>query len=239
MTARALATKGISDVAPLDLGRTDKSIALEARQPTPVGTYQKFLLLIGSDAKTALITANLPLSDGGDVSPLAETIRGAFRSAALSESIAPRELPYALTYSGPFKRAGDLAGAGEVYTLSGKLPEELVKDPEPGFIIAHSLSALGRFDRAELASRLVMAIEKYRGITVKQTAPITINGVSGIQHLASATDNRNGIAVSILHTTLFPESGGYVRLLGITPTREAERYLPVFQELAASFRMKK
>lgn len=237
LTAAHLKTRGVLDVEPIDIGRTDKHLALKARQPTAVVMIQKLIMLVGDAKSTALLSANLPLRDGAKVSPLWDGIRKAFATATLADKAAPRDIGFAMRYTGPFKEARSFGFKGRTYNLTGELPRERVTKESPTFVIAPSFDRrVGTNDLKALARRMVEQVTaKYTGRSIAEPSEVTIDNLKGYRHRVTGKANGTGEDVVLIHIVLFEETGGYVRMIASTPAGEADKYEPEIDKMALSF----
>lgn len=92
-------------------------------------------------------------------------------------------------------------------------------------------------EQKAFAERRVVSTATVKNITVEQTSPITIGRLSGYATTASGVGKDAATPLTIYQVLLFDESG-YCVIQGHTPTREKETYLPIFQQVAKTFKMK-
>ncbi|MEM9030820.1 MAG: hypothetical protein AAGC70_20865 [Pseudomonadota bacterium] len=237
LTASNLKTRGVVDVTAMNLKRGDTHVALEGRQQTPLGTFQKLILLVSTDAATALISANLPVPAGAKVSPLADGVRRAFASAEIAAKPAEIKLAFQISYVGPFKRVEGFVGAGAIFNMSGTLPRTKLKTASTSFIASQSYDrSVTRVDDA-LVERMVKSLGRgHSDLTFAKGEPVTIDGLNGQIHRISAVWTQSGEKIEMLHVVLFDPAGGYFRMVGTTPATDGARIMPEFRKMAESFK---
>ncbi len=237
MTPARLRTRGVLDIQTIDLGRTDKHVALVGRQPTAVVTVQKLILLVGNDRVTTLLSANLPLRDGETVSPMFDAVKTAFANARLADKPAPRKFGFDLAYTGPFKEGEAIGFGGRIYSLTGKLPRGPVKQASPNVVVGTSFDRVTRGDQGRTLARTMVSqiLRDYKQIDVSPVSDVTIDGLNGYLHRATGVWTQTGEEMVVLHYLLIEPAGGYVRIFATTPAKDAARYEPEFRKMAESF----
>lgn len=236
MTAEKLATRGIRDVARGKLGRADEHVFMRGRQTSQAGDFVKFFVIFKSADLSVLVSANVPAGAIIDGSVKAEEIEQVLASAATTDKRNVRDL-YRLDYLGPFKEAGSFVGTSKIYTLDGRMEPERKGEARATFVVAPSLDLRPMADLAEFASRLMDTLSGYTGLKAGEGQKVAIAGMDGIATEATATHAADGRAMRIYQVVLAGKDGGYYRLVGITPTQDADRLMPELHRIAASFRL--
>ena len=239
MNANALARRGITNVEPLKLDRKDKHTALKAEQRTIRGVFEKLILLLGDGEGTALITANLPRLDGDTPTVEASRILAAFEDIRLGQRSPPPKPLYTFRETGPLKKAGSLAGAGQIYNETGTLPRERIKKSVPTFIAVHALNQLQVPSPSLFAAGQFEALSGFKDKTLTDGVKTRIAGMEAHIHRGTATSTGTGDRVQLFHAMIFPPAGGYYRFIGTTPEAKAGTFMPVFQKMAESFELAK
>ncbi|MEL6299477.1 MAG: hypothetical protein AAFQ45_12980 [Pseudomonadota bacterium] len=240
MNPNTLATRGVLNAKALDLGRSDKHVAFTAEQRTAIGMFDKVLLLIGDETSTALVTANVPRKAAADGQVSVDAIKSAFAKASFAKRSAAAKPLYAFTYTGPFKKAGSVMGAGQIYNLKGEMPKQRLTKAEPNFIAVHALNKEINVPNPPLfAAGQVEALRGFTGKRIIKTEAGRIAGIEAHRHTVSAKNTSTGDDVVFYHVMLFPEDGGYYRFIASTPAADADTYVPEFEKMAASFELAK
>jgi len=239
MNANALERRGITGAESLTLSREGKYTALQGEQRTIAGTFDKLILLIGDSQGTALVTANLPRSDGATAGVDKAQILAAFEGVSLGQRSPPPKPLYVFRETGPLKFAGSLMGAGQIYNESGSLPRERIKKSAPTFIAVHALNDLKVPSPSLFAAGQFDALRGYKDKALADGVKIQIAGMDAHIHTGTATSTATGERVQLFHTMIFPERGGYYRFIGTTPETKAGTFMPLFRKMAESFELAK
>lgn len=236
LTPEKLAVRGIHDVTRGKLTRTDEHVFMRGRQKSPAGEFEKFFVLFKAADLGVLVSANVPAGAIADGSVKAEDVERSLASAAVTDTKVVRDL-YVLSYLGPFKEAGAFVGTSKLYTLDGKTEPERTGALRATFIVAPSLDVRPIPDIADFATRLIETIAGYTGVKAGAARKATVAGLDGVILEAEARHQPDGRAVVIQQVVLAGKDGGYYRMVGIAPAEEADRLVPEFRKMAASFRL--
>lgn len=232
----SLRKRGITDPEPGRLERSDEHVYMRARQISPSGVYAKFFVAFRTPDQSILVSVNVPqtaLENGAVTIPQIEEALTTARTVPLKTT---REL-YRLTHLGPFKEAGTLIGTNSVLTLDGKLTPHRQGLAQPAFIVAPSLDKRTIPDPEMFAARLLSSLSGYSSISSQPPRRISIAGMDGIEIEATAVNDADGTPMRLIQTLLLGRGGGYFRLLGLAPEKDAEALLPRFREIAAGFEL--
>lgn len=90
---------------------------------------------------------------------------------------------------------------------------------------------------ALLSEQALRSIATVTVQSVKPTSDIAADGLSGLEQLAQAADQRSGDAVSVYQAILF-EDCRYYRFVGLAPAAQIDSYLPDFRRMTESFARK-
>lgn len=233
MTPEVLTRGGFTNVKSGTLVRPGEHIYITAEQAVSGTTYAKYLLILRENGATALVTVNVPrhtLTSGAATAREVETILASTRIA--DTPVTERPL-FTLSYLGPFKRAGALAGATTLYSLDGVMTPPTPDPNRPLFIVAPSLDDRAVGDLDAFARRALEGTQGYGDLTITGTRTLTIAGLRAVEMTAKAI--RSGTPVVLVQTIVAPPSGGYVRMLGQATSMDSDRLLPEFQKMAASY----
>ena len=193
--------------------------------------YDKWMLVIGSRATTAMVTVQVPQEV--DAYP-DEAIDAALASVALrapsglEEQIAA--LPFALGDHGGFRAVSVLAGSTLLLTEG---PHDTFEDGEqPSLVIGAGLGdSLPPSDAAReaFARRALATTPGLKGIDVGIAKPVA----GGVDLAATATSSDNGAALFVLQSVRFFEDR-YVRLIGLCRAAERGEFEARFERVARS-----
>jgi hypothetical protein len=92
-------------------------------------------------------------------------------------------------------------------------------------------------DRKAFAEHRITKTATVETISVNQSTPVQIGGLSGYTTTASGEGADAGTPLSIYQVLLF-DTSGYCVIQGITPSAKKNTYMPVFEKIAKTFKMK-
>ncbi|MEO1695143.1 MAG: hypothetical protein AAFR55_07890, partial [Pseudomonadota bacterium] len=255
MRARVLASRGILDARPLDLGRTTKTVALSGRQATPAGWFDKILMVTADERTAVVVTANLPAPDPsvtGDTenttdrtensataraaARLRRSVIAAFSGMRFADDIAPVRRRYTLTYTGPLKPAGTFAGAALAYNETGSMPQQRVAGDRPLVIVAHALSRRPVRNPERAAIRLLKSLSGFDDIIQQTSERVRINGLDGVMQTGGARVEGSDTSVALFQVFLVNPKGGYYRFNGIAPAARRAELFAEYERMARSFK---
>jgi hypothetical protein len=229
MQARGMTLLGSSSV------KVDgqKAMLLEVEQPAYGTLFRKWMLAVERPGGTALIVASFPKTEAKQ----SEELRAAILAAAFGKPSDPADaLTFVATPVAPFQLA-KVIGQNMILSPGGRFP---LKDEHAPFMVL-GLSAsedLAISDQKAFAERRVSNTATVKDITVGQTSSITIGDLSGYATTANGLGEDAATPLTIYQVLLFDESG-YCVIQGVTPTADKETYVPLFQQIAKTFKMKK
>jgi len=233
-TPQELAKRGITDVRPASLARSDPHVYMRGRQTSAAGTYEKFFVLFRTHDQTILVSVNVPEKSIEDGSVKPEEIERILATAKTTEKPAVRDL-FSLTYLGPFKEAGTLVGTSKVYTLDGRLEPERAGKTRSAFMVAPSLDKRPIAEADKLAVALLAGLPGYKDIKPGEPHDIKVGDLDGVEVSAHAVDEDDDVPVHLYQAMLLGKDGGYFRLIGIATEADASRLEPEFPKIAQSF----
>jgi hypothetical protein len=238
---KELESKGYSNVRRGKLnGRRDKHLFFFARQHTPVGQFDKYLLIFRNAKRAAYVTITVnpiekvetPLSYIGAKNILAK-VRLSNRRATTSKG-------YSLGYMGAFKERDMVVGSTTIFALK-KRDRRLqgAKSGKPMFVIAPSLSQHRVGDLAETGRSLMAKFSRFRKMKLDAEEELTVDGMKGYGLSGTAINKSNNKKVGVYQLVLANPKGGYFRIVGVAPRKRFAHYLVEFRRMAASFRLSK
>lgn len=194
--------------------------------------FRKWMLAVDRSDRTTLIVATFPkvkVAQG-------EALKAAILAVTFGPPSDPVDaLAFVATPIAPFQVA-TVMGQNMILSPNGDMP---VKDERVPFMIL-GLSASEDWtitDQRTFAERRVRQTDTVKNITVEETTPITIGPLSGYATTARGVGEKLATPLTIYQILLFDKSG-YSIIQGFTPTAEKKTYVPVFEQIAKTFKMK-
>jgi hypothetical protein len=202
-------------------------------QPAYGLQYKKWILAIDYNQSTTLIVASYPESASDQESILRE----ALLNATFSQASNPVDtLRFSITPKSPFKVARVFANNNMLVTPNGEFPVN--DDLVPFMVIGLSLS-----DQSPIASKklfsedLAKHVATVKNITIEKTVPVKIGGLSGYETIATGEKEDTQTPLTVYQVILFDNSG-YSIIKGLAPKSKKSTILPIFMEMAGSFRFR-
>jgi hypothetical protein len=210
-----------------------KAMLLHVEQFAYGTLFSKWLVAVDRAGTTTLIVATYPQAEDQQQG---ESLRAAVLAATFGK---PTDTTDALLFtakpSGPFQVA-KVMGQNMILSPHGQFP---VKDENVPFMIL-GLSAsenLVLSDRKAFAEHRITKTATVKTISVNQSTPVKIGGLSGYTTTATGEGADAGTPLSIYQVLLF-DTSGYCVIQGITPSANRSTYMPVFETIAKTFKMK-
>lgn len=236
LSPEVLATRGITNAKRGTLsGRADPYVYFTGEQASPIGKITKFLMVAQQGPNAAMITVNVP-ADAIDKNGLTvPAIEAMLAKVDIRAEPAAAQTPFRLGYLGPLKDAGAVGGAGRIYTLDGT---GAPATPMPGrtlFIVVPSLNPTPAGDLGALADRAIKEIGDTSDVSVTARRSVTIAGLQGFEHLATARTGKGTVEIVLIQVVLAHPKGGYIRIVGQASGDGRQAILAEFQKIARSF----
>jgi hypothetical protein len=203
-------------------------------QPAGGQLFLKWSLAFGDDRKTTLVTATAPKAQDRE---LAARLKAAVLSTRLDRHAPPdpgTDLPFTVAASPKLKLTPAISKT-LAYTKDGVIPTESPKDPL--FLAAPALGKVVAEDKRQYAERRLRQTAVTKGLALKSTHAINIDGLDGYESLAEAEDAESGAPLIVYQVILFDE-GSYILMHGLVGTELRDEYLPEFKAMARSFQRK-
>ena len=233
-TPEKLATRAILDAEIGALARPGKHIYIRGRQVQGGVAFEKLIIVLKADGLTVLVTANVPKKALDSKSVTVADVETVLANATIAATVNERDL-YRLGELGPFKPAGRFLGTARLYTLDGVTEPAVKGEARSAFIVAPSLDQGPVGNAGELAQRLIRSLAGFIDIAPGEAVPIRIAGLDGIAIEARAVHESDRRGVRVYQVLLVRPEGGYYRLVGVARAEEAERLMPHFHRIVASF----
>lgn len=210
-----------------------KAVLLHVEQSAYGTLFKKWLVAVDWAGTTTLLVATYPQAEDQQQG---ESLRAAVLAATFGK---PTDTTDALSFTAkpmaPFQVAKVL-GQNMILSPDGRFP---VQDENVPFMIL-GLSASENLvvsDRKAFAEHRITKTATVKTISVNQSAPVTIGDLSGFTTTANGEGADAGTPLSIYQVLLF-DTSGYCVIQGVTPSTKKNTYMPVFEKIAQTFRIK-
>lgn len=231
-----LAKRGMALLNKLDVKvNNETGLLLHLRQNASGTEYLKWLLIFGDEKESVMIAATFPKELEGDLS---EKMKASVLTAKWDRErkVAPTEgLNFTFSEKGEIRLAKRIANS-LLYTKSGVFPIKAVDDPL--FIIGQALSKVDVADKEQFAKSRLSQTATVGNIEIGQVSQVTVDNLSGYEIFAKGSDTESGNSMVVYQMVLYEDQSYYI-MQGLVSTKLAQTYLPVFKEMARSFRRKK
>lgn len=209
-----------------------RAMLLNVEQSAYGTLFQKWMLAVERPDGTALIVATCPKVEARQ----GEELKAAILAAAFGKPSAPEDaLAFAATPVAPFQIAKVL-GQNLILSPGGRFP--LKDENTPLMVLGLSASEnLAIAEQKAFAEHRIVTTATVKNITVQQTSPVTIGRLSGYATTANGIGEDAATPLTIYQILLFDKSG-YAVIQGVTPTAQKDKYIPIFDQIAKTFRMK-
>jgi len=209
-------------------------VLLRVKQETPAGTFGKWIVAFGDAQRTYMVSAAFPEAQAAKVElRLKAAVLSATRDAAAAPA-ADAGLPFTVTPGAKLKLTTTV-GKTLLYTKDGVIPAKSPADPL--FIVAPSVGMVAVADAKEFARKRLLQTDQIAGVTVTSHAPLKVDGLSGYETVANATDAASGTPLPVYQTMLF-DGGGYILMQGLVGAAQGGAYVPEFKKAARSLKRK-
>jgi len=196
--------------------------------------YLKWLLVLGDERQSLLITASFPKELERQLS---EKMKASLLSAIWNTEkviVLTEGLNYSITEKGELRIAKRIANS-LVYTKNGVFPSKDVDDPV--FVIAQSLAKTDIANPEEFAEGRVLQTAEVTDVEIESSKTSTIDTLNGYEIVATAKDKQSGLPMSIYQVILFEEQR-YFLMQGLVSRKNRQPFLKVFEEMTKTFRRK-
>ena len=210
-----------------------KAMLFHAEQSVNGTLFKKWLLAVDRSGATTIIMATYPKAENKQQ---AEILKAAILAASFGKPNDPFDaLKFTVKPVSPFQIA-KITGQNMVLTPEGHFP---LKNEETPFMILE-LSASenpAMSDQKTFAELHLSKIAAVTKISVNQSIPVKIGDLSGYVTMAKGEGKDAATPLTIYQVLLFATSGYYV-ILGVTPSAKESTYLPIFEKIVKTFKMK-
>jgi hypothetical protein len=195
--------------------------------------FRKWMLAVDRPGETVLIVASFPKAEAKQ----GEDLKAAILTASFGgRSNSADALAFVATPVEPFQVAR-VMGQTMLLSPGGRFP--LKDENAPRMVLGLSASEdLTVADQEAFAEHRVTRTATVKNITVDETTSITIGPLSGYATIARGERDDTTTPLTIYQILLF-DTSDYAIMQGITPEAMEHEYIPIFQQIARTFRMKK
>lgn len=209
-----------------------KGVLISVSQSAQGVDFLKWMAVFGDEKTTYIVTASFPKEAEGDLSDLLKkTVMGSRASATPSDPL--DALTFRVSPTNDMKVA-KVVGNNVLLSKGGVFPAKGIETPimVVGASASRGLSIPGRKAFAEARLQKIATLKDVRPTS---TAPITIDGLDGIESVGDATDIDTGTAAVVYQVVLF-DADGYYGIQGIASKQQGEAQLQTFKQIARTFR---
>ncbi|MFG1350555.1 hypothetical protein [Xanthobacter autotrophicus] len=209
----ALGAKGITldkrEAFPL---KDAKAVLFTGTQTAGPVALRKWVLLVGTNQLTALITLQVPESEAATYPDA--VVRAAFATLAIrSVQDQVAALPFVATNLAGFRPVRALAGTTLMLTDGPKDVQEGVD--QPLFVVTVGGGAPREDERRQFALRLLSSLPGVKELKLERAEPQRISGQTGFEVMATGVDVKTGTPVKLVQWIRFGPSA-YIRMVGVT-----------------------
>ncbi len=213
-TPQELAKRGITDVRPDSIARSDPHVYMRARQMSEAGTYEKFFVLVphqrpddprlGQRAREG--DRGRQRQAGGDrEDPRLGQDHGEAGGAQPLLALLPRPL-----------QGGRHARRHQQGLHARRAPRAGARgETRSAFMVAPSLDKRPVAEPEKLAVALLASLPGYKEVKPGEPHDIKIGDLDGVEVSAHAVDEDDNTPVHLYQAMLLGKDGGYFRLIGI------------------------
>jgi len=194
----------------------------------------KWLLVLGDEKETAMITAAFPKMHDVELS---EKMKASILTSTWDRK---KDVPPAEGLNFTVEEKGELELSKRVsnslmFTKNGIFPSKDVNDPL--FIVAQSISKTAIPDNEEYARARVLQVSQVQDILIEQSTKIAIENLNGYEIVANGKDTKSGQPMLIYQVMLFAERN-YFLMQGLVSNENRQADIATFQEMARTFKRK-
>jgi hypothetical protein len=205
------------------------------QQPAAGVEFLKWAVVFGDENKSFLVTATFPESQEAALSKKLKSAVLSVRLADGEESPPGADLNFTITTSPKLKLATQV-GKNLLYTKNGKIPAESPTDPM--YVVGRSLGPVSVADKREFVDRRLRQTANTQIKKIESTKAVRVGGLAGYESLADAADEKSGVPLRLYQVILFSDDAYYL-MQGLVGAEHAETWLPEFETMAKSFKLRK
>lgn len=212
------------------------AMLLHLEQPGYGMLFNKWALVVDYPKLTTMITASFPKTQSTGQGEL-------LKSALLSVTFGKKNdaidaLIFIVTPEPPFEIA-KVVGQNLILSPDGQFP--MIDESVPYMIVGLSISeGLVVSNKKSFAIKRILDIAKtakVKDLSIETNVPVTIGSLSGYTTIATGRDKETDTPMTI-YQVLLTGSSEYSLIVGLTPTDQKDKYLPIFKNISRTFSMK-
>lgn len=196
--------------------------------------FLKWLLVLGDDKETVMITATFPKKYEAELS---EKMRASVLTSVWDrkKTVTPLEgLNFTIEEKGELKLSKRFSNM-LMFTKNGIFPSKDVDDPL--FIVGQSISKTAIPNNEEYAKARVLQISQIKDVKIEQSNKIIIDNLSGYEIIANGKDNKSEKPVAVYQVMLFEEQSYYL-IQGLVGNNNRQSNLEIFKDMARTLKRK-
>jgi hypothetical protein len=209
-------------------------VLIHFEQPVGDAVFLKWALLFGDKKRTTIVMATAPKIYANQLSASLKECVLSTRIGAQGLPETGPSIPFTIEASPKLKPASTI-GQTLLFSKDGTVQKTLPEDPV--FVAAFSATREPISNQRKFAERRLKDNYGMKRISKLSSSPVTINGLEGIESLASAVDAKSGTPLMIYQVMLF-EKSRYILMQGIAGAALRDEYLPEFRAMAHSLSRK-
>lgn len=234
-TDEALAAKGVRVIKRESVEiDANEGLLFHARQNAAGIDFTKWMLVVGNDSSTKIVTAAFPTSG---TAKLSETLKGVVLSVRFVEMPGPHEpvdVGFTVVPSKKLRPNPNVRGMGKV--LSYSINPVAESPSEPFFTATQSQGPIIGFEREQFAVYRVKDLGKIQGTSIVSKTRVDVDGLQGFEVVAKGKDVETSTPMVIYEMILFRTDDSYYLMVGAAGSSLAGEYLPEFRKMARSFK---
>ena len=207
-------------------------LLLKVEQKVYETEFLKWLLVLGDENETVMITATFPKMYEAELS---EEMKASILTAIWDRKkvVTPTEgLNFTVEEKGELKLSKRVSNM-LMFTKNGIFPSKDVSDPL--FIVGQSISRIAISDNEEYAKARVLQISQIKNIKIEQSNKIIIDNLNGYEIVANGKDTKSGQPMLIYQVMLFEEKS-YFLVQGLVSNENRQANLEVFKQMARTLK---
>lgn len=207
-----------------------EALLLNVQQSAYGTDFEKWILLIGNETESALVTATFLTELESEYS---EVLKDSLLTVEWNQTAVSSDdsLTFELSETEDLKLAQKISNA-VAYTKDGVFPAVSTNDPI--FVVAPSISPQYQ-EVATFAQNRLLQTDNLTEIEISNEQEISIDNLAGYEIIAVGKDVESGEEITLYQVILVDSDDYYYVMQGQVNANLDEQYLSQFKELARSF----
>jgi hypothetical protein len=230
-----LAKRGMVLLEQEDVRLNDRDgIIFKVKQSAYDSEFQKWILLLGNETESIIITASLLQELEAQYSKILRDSLLTVQWDTTTANGLTEGLDYAVEEFGTLKLAKRISNS-LLYTENGEFPAKSNEDPI--FVVSPSVAPQNN-DLESFARTRLLQTENLTEIKIQSSNKITIDSHKAYEIIAVGKDIKTQFLVSLYQVILLDKNNYYYIMQGQVDARFKVQYIPIFQQMARSFHRK-